>query len=389
MAEQTTPGPKATTAAAAGAGLILFTLAAGQFLMALDMSVMNVSIATVAKDVGTTVTGIQTAITLYTLVMASLMVLGGKIGSIIGFKRAFSIGCIIYGCGSATTALAPNLTVLDHRLVVPRGHRRRAHHARHRRPRSQQLPAQGAAEGLRPGLRGGGDRGRRGARYRRFHDDLLLVALRVRRRGRHRHRHPAAGAPCRRLARRPPPAPRPGGRRDLVDRARAVRDRRAQVVDLGLGPAQVRRKVAVRPLADDLVHAGRPLRAVAVLPLPAAARAHRQGAADRAGAAQEPADDRRAHQLPVHVPHPVRCVLHRAAVSLGGPRLVAHRDGCAPAAALAVAAAGRRRHSAPAPERQSAPRRALRHPGTHRRHRRAHRQPGGRAPMPRSSSSPC
>ena len=112
MAEQTSDGQGSRGAAAAGAGLILFTLAAGQFLMALDTSVMNVSIATVAKDVGTTVTGVQTAITLYTLVMASLMVLGGKIGSIIGRKRAFSIGCVIYGCGSLTTALSPNLTVL-------------------------------------------------------------------------------------------------------------------------------------------------------------------------------------------------------------------------------------------------------------------------------------
>ena len=113
MAEQTSSGAKvAAGAAAAGAGLILFTLSSGQFLMALDTSVMNVSIATVAKDIGTTVTGVQTAITLYTLVMASLMVLGGKIGSIIGRKRAFSIGCVIYGCGSLTTALAPNLTVL-------------------------------------------------------------------------------------------------------------------------------------------------------------------------------------------------------------------------------------------------------------------------------------
>jgi EmrB/QacA subfamily drug resistance transporter len=99
-------------AAAAGAGLILFTLAAGQFLMTLDTSVMNVSIATVANDLGTTVTGVQTAITLYTLVMASLMVLGGKIGSIMGRKRAFAIGCVIYGCGSLTTALSPNLMVL-------------------------------------------------------------------------------------------------------------------------------------------------------------------------------------------------------------------------------------------------------------------------------------
>jgi MFS family permease len=92
--------------------LVLLTLAAGQFLMTLDSSVMNVSIATVAKDVGTTVAGIQLAITLYTLVMAMLMVTGGKVGSMIGRRRAFVIGCIIYGIGSLTTALAPNLPVL-------------------------------------------------------------------------------------------------------------------------------------------------------------------------------------------------------------------------------------------------------------------------------------
>ncbi len=94
------------------AGIALLTLAAGQFLMTLDSSVMNVSIATVAKDVHTTVTGIQTAITLYTLVMASLMITGGKIGQIIGRKRAFAIGCVIYGCGSFVTAISPNLGVL-------------------------------------------------------------------------------------------------------------------------------------------------------------------------------------------------------------------------------------------------------------------------------------
>ena len=96
----------------AGAGLVLLTLAAGQFVMALDTTVMNTAIATVARDVGTDVTGIQTAITLYTLVMASLMITGGKIGEIIGRKRAFSIGCVIYACGSLTTALAHSLTVL-------------------------------------------------------------------------------------------------------------------------------------------------------------------------------------------------------------------------------------------------------------------------------------
>jgi MFS family permease len=101
------------SAKAAGAsGLVLLTLAAGQFVMALDTTVMNTAIATVANDLGTTVTGIHTAITLYTLVMASFMITGGKIGAIIGRKRAFTIGCVIYSCGSLTTALAPNLTVL-------------------------------------------------------------------------------------------------------------------------------------------------------------------------------------------------------------------------------------------------------------------------------------
>lgn len=103
---------KAGAAKRSAAGLVLGTLAAGQFVMALDSSVMNVSIATVAEDVGTTVTGIQGAITAYTLVMAMFMIPGGKVGQLIGRKRAFMIGCAVYGCGSLTTALAPNLPVL-------------------------------------------------------------------------------------------------------------------------------------------------------------------------------------------------------------------------------------------------------------------------------------
>jgi MFS family permease len=106
--------PEVTNArgATSATGIVLLTLAAGQFLMTLDSSVMNVSIATVAKDVGTTVTGIQAAITFYTLVMASLMITGGKVGQILGRKRAFAIGCVIYGLGSFITAISPSLAVL-------------------------------------------------------------------------------------------------------------------------------------------------------------------------------------------------------------------------------------------------------------------------------------
>jgi MFS family permease len=108
----TTAADTAPSARASGAMLVLLTLASGQFLMTLDSSVMNVSIATVAKDVGTTVTGIQGAITAYTLVMAALMITGAKVGAIIGRKRAFAIGCVIYGCGSFTTSIAQSLPVL-------------------------------------------------------------------------------------------------------------------------------------------------------------------------------------------------------------------------------------------------------------------------------------
>ncbi|HLN15410.1 MAG TPA: MFS transporter [Acidimicrobiales bacterium] len=103
--------PTARPEVRAGAA-VLPILAGGQFLMTLDSSVMNVSIRQVAADLGTTVTGIQTAITLYTLVMASLMLTGGKIGARIGRRRAFAIGLVIYGTGSGITALAPNLGVL-------------------------------------------------------------------------------------------------------------------------------------------------------------------------------------------------------------------------------------------------------------------------------------
>ncbi|HET7800011.1 MAG TPA: MFS transporter [Humibacillus xanthopallidus] len=101
-----------TTPVRTGAGIVLALLAAGQFVMTLDSSVMNVSMAVVASDLGTTISGIQTAITLYTLVMATMMITGGKVGSIIGRRRAFGIGLVVYAAGSLTTALAPNLEVL-------------------------------------------------------------------------------------------------------------------------------------------------------------------------------------------------------------------------------------------------------------------------------------
>ena len=90
----------------------LAVLAATQFLMVLDQAVMNVSISQLVDDFDTTVTTIQAVITLYSLTMAALMVTGGKLGDIMGRRRAFAVGLAIYCVGSGLTAIAPTVAVL-------------------------------------------------------------------------------------------------------------------------------------------------------------------------------------------------------------------------------------------------------------------------------------
>jgi len=105
---QTSP----STATTKKGWLALVALATAQFVMVLDQSVMNVSISTLVHDFNTTVPTIQAVITFYCLVMAMLMMSGAKIGDIIGRRRAFVIGLIIYACGSAMTAAAPTVLIL-------------------------------------------------------------------------------------------------------------------------------------------------------------------------------------------------------------------------------------------------------------------------------------
>jgi EmrB/QacA subfamily drug resistance transporter len=92
--------------------LPLVILGAAQFVMVLDSSVMNVSISQIVADLHTTIQGVQGAITAYTLVMAAFMLVGAKLGDIYGRDRIFAIGLGVYGVGSLTTALSPNLSVL-------------------------------------------------------------------------------------------------------------------------------------------------------------------------------------------------------------------------------------------------------------------------------------
>jgi MFS family permease len=90
----------------------LLPLAAAMFINTYDSTAMNVALSDIARDLDTTITGVQSAITLYALVMAAFMITGSKLGHRLGPKRAFRIGIIIYGSGALITSVSPNLAVL-------------------------------------------------------------------------------------------------------------------------------------------------------------------------------------------------------------------------------------------------------------------------------------
>jgi len=92
--------------------LVVAVLACAQFIMVLDSTVMNVSISEIVADLHTSVSGLQVAITFYTLVMAAFMLTGGKFGDIWGRLKAFKIGLFVYGVGSLITSLSLGLPML-------------------------------------------------------------------------------------------------------------------------------------------------------------------------------------------------------------------------------------------------------------------------------------
>ena len=371
-------------ASSSKAGTVLLTLAAGQFLMTLDSSVMNVSIATVAEDVGTTITGIQTAITLYTLVMAMLMIPGGKVGSLIGRKRAFAIGCVIYGLGSLTTALAPNLPVLILGWSVLEGVGAALILPAIVALVAGNVPVDGSAARLRPDHGGGRHRGGRRTADRRHRDDVLLLALGLRRRGAGRAGDPGPRPPDPGRAGRGRAAARRRRRRAVGGRARAGGVRRAAVQRVGLGAAQAGRPVDPRPVADDRADPRGPAGALAVRRLGGPRRTARRRAARAAGDVRQPSVHRRPGDVLLPVPGAGRAVLHDPALPLGGARPLGDRHRPADHAAVDHPAARRGRHPAVPPERVAAPRRAGRSARDVRRDRRPVHGHGRRCRAPRS-----
>jgi MFS family permease len=91
---------------------LLVPLALAQFICSFAGSNMNVMINDISTDLDTTVQGVQTAITLFLLVMAALMIPGSKLSDRWGRKRCFTMGLTIYGVGALLSAVAPGLGIL-------------------------------------------------------------------------------------------------------------------------------------------------------------------------------------------------------------------------------------------------------------------------------------
>ena len=186
MSEEASAGDRE---GATGSPRLALLLAMAMFVLVVDTSLMNVSISAVVEDLGTTVSGVQSAIALEALVSAAFILIGSKVGDLIGRKRAYVLGLLGYAIGALAMSLAQGLTAIIIFWAIIGG-----------LGASLLLPAMqslihgnfegaGAAEGLRARRGLGRDRGCGRTADRRLHHHLPVVAHRVPVGGRdHRHR---------------------------------------------------------------------------------------------------------------------------------------------------------------------------------------------------------
>src|SRR4051812_1363688 len=109
MAEDTPPSaPEEST----GPGRLGLLLAMAMFVLVVDTSLMNVSISAVVRDLDTTVSGVQSAIALEALVSAAFILIGSKVGDLMGRKKAYVLGLLAYAIGALAMTLAQGLTAI-------------------------------------------------------------------------------------------------------------------------------------------------------------------------------------------------------------------------------------------------------------------------------------
>jgi len=91
---------------------VLVVVCLAVFIMIIDTTIMNVSISALVEDLNTDVGSIQIAITIYALIMASLMLIGGELQEIMGRKKVFLLGTFIYGIGTFIASISQNISQL-------------------------------------------------------------------------------------------------------------------------------------------------------------------------------------------------------------------------------------------------------------------------------------
>src|SRR5690242_9927944 len=101
-----------TPAQGTGNPRLALLLAMAMFVLVVDTSLMNVSISAVVEDLDTTVSGVQSAIALEALVSAAFILIGSKVGDLMGRKRAYVLGLLGYAIGALSMTLAQNLTTI-------------------------------------------------------------------------------------------------------------------------------------------------------------------------------------------------------------------------------------------------------------------------------------
>jgi EmrB/QacA subfamily drug resistance transporter len=108
----TESAPTSVPEEAGGSKRLPLLLAMAMFVLVVDTSLMNVSISAVVDDLGTTVSGVQSAIALEALVSAAFILIGSKVGDLFGRKRAYVLGLLGYAVGAVAMTLAQDLAAI-------------------------------------------------------------------------------------------------------------------------------------------------------------------------------------------------------------------------------------------------------------------------------------
>lgn len=93
-------------------GWVLLAVSLGQFLIQLDLTIVNVALPRIGSDLGASVSGLQWVVDGYNLAVASLLLIGGRIGDRSGHKRVYLVGLAAFALGSGLCAAAPTAGAL-------------------------------------------------------------------------------------------------------------------------------------------------------------------------------------------------------------------------------------------------------------------------------------